>query len=162
MFGQRRWSFLVWWRSNKIQSLSIFTLHAQLQPTAIDPVVWNQVLSPKPKLGPTQSPIQCLPGSLSPGRVAATSPPSSAEVENEWSYTAIPHAPSWHSQTQIYFHNFNTQTRCSSIPSLNHLFALGVLKRFAHPRAVHIACCCQLSHINSHHLPRAAQSPDAK
>jgi hypothetical protein len=46
-------------------------------------------------LGPTQPPIQWVPGSLSlgvkrPGREADHSPPSSAEVENVWSYTSAP------------------------------------------------------------------------
>jgi hypothetical protein len=44
-------------------------------------------------LGPTQPPIQRLPGILSlglkrPGREADHSPPSSAEVKNAWSYTS--------------------------------------------------------------------------
>jgi hypothetical protein len=44
-------------------------------------------------LGPTQPPIQWLPGALSlevkrPVRAADHSPPSSAEVKNEWSYTS--------------------------------------------------------------------------
>jgi hypothetical protein len=47
-------------------------------------------------LGPTQPPIQWVPGALSlhvkrPGREADYSPPSSAEVKNAWSYTSIPH-----------------------------------------------------------------------
>jgi hypothetical protein len=43
----------------------------------------------RPALGPTQPPVQCVPGVLSPGvkarpgRDADHSPPSSAEVENE-------------------------------------------------------------------------------
>jgi hypothetical protein len=43
----------------------------------------------RPALGPTQHPVQWLPGALSPGvkeqpwRDANHSPPSSAEVENE-------------------------------------------------------------------------------
>jgi hypothetical protein len=46
-------------------------------------------------LGPTQPPIQWVPGSLSlvvkrPGREADHSPPSSAEVNNVWSYTSSP------------------------------------------------------------------------
>jgi hypothetical protein len=51
--------------------------------------------SPKSTLGPTQPPIQCEPGALSPeikrlGREADHSPPSSAEVKNSWSYIPIP------------------------------------------------------------------------
>jgi hypothetical protein len=46
-------------------------------------------------LGPTQPPIQCVPGALSlgvkqPARKADHSPASSAEVKNAWSYTSTP------------------------------------------------------------------------
>jgi hypothetical protein len=46
-------------------------------------------------LGPTQLPIQWVPGALSlgvkrPGREADHSPLSSAEVKNAWSYTSTP------------------------------------------------------------------------
>jgi hypothetical protein len=46
-------------------------------------------------LGPTQPPIQWVTGVLSlrikrPGRETDHSPPSSAEVKNEWSYTSTP------------------------------------------------------------------------
>jgi hypothetical protein len=46
-------------------------------------------------LGPTQSPIQLVPGAVSLrvkwlGREADHSPPSSAEVKNAWSYTPLP------------------------------------------------------------------------
>jgi hypothetical protein len=46
-------------------------------------------------LGPTQPPIQWVPGALSLGvkwqvRKADHSPPSSAEVKNAWSYTPTP------------------------------------------------------------------------
>jgi hypothetical protein len=46
-------------------------------------------------LGPTQPPIQWVPGTLSPGVKqmgceAHRSPPSSAKVKNEWSYTSTP------------------------------------------------------------------------
>jgi hypothetical protein len=49
----------------------------------------------RPALGPTQSPIQWVPGALSlgvkrPGREADHSPPSSAEVNNARSYTSTP------------------------------------------------------------------------
>jgi hypothetical protein len=48
-----------------------------------------------PALGPTQPPIQWVPGALSlgvkwPGREADHSPPSSAEVKNSWSCTSTP------------------------------------------------------------------------
>jgi hypothetical protein len=46
-------------------------------------------------LGPTQPPIQLVPGALSlgvkqPGREADHSPQSSDEVKNVWSYTSAP------------------------------------------------------------------------
>jgi hypothetical protein len=49
----------------------------------------------RPVLGPTQSPIQWVPGALSPevkrpGREADHSPPTSAEVKNSWIYTSTP------------------------------------------------------------------------
>jgi hypothetical protein len=48
----------------------------------------------RPALGPTQSPIQWIPGVLTPvvtrpGRKADHSHPSSAENKNAWSYTSI-------------------------------------------------------------------------
>jgi hypothetical protein len=51
-------------------------------------------------LGPTQPPIQWVPRALSlrvkrSGREADPSPPSSAEVENERSYTPLPNTSSW-------------------------------------------------------------------
>jgi hypothetical protein len=49
----------------------------------------------RPALGPTQPPVQWVPGALSlvvkrPGREADHSHPSSVEVKNAWSYTSIP------------------------------------------------------------------------
>jgi hypothetical protein len=49
----------------------------------------------RPALGPTQTPIQCVRGALSPGikrpvREADYSPPTSAEVKNAWNYTSTP------------------------------------------------------------------------
>jgi hypothetical protein len=53
-------------------------------------------------LGPTQPPIQWIPGALSPGvkrqgHEADHSPPASAEVENGGAITPHPHMSSWHS-----------------------------------------------------------------
>jgi hypothetical protein len=49
----------------------------------------------RPVLGPTQPPIQWVPGVLSPrvkrlGREADPSPPTTAEVNNTWIYTSTP------------------------------------------------------------------------
>jgi hypothetical protein len=46
-------------------------------------------------VGPTQPPIQLVPGALSPGvkrqgREAGDSPPASAEVKKMWIYTSTP------------------------------------------------------------------------
>jgi hypothetical protein len=48
----------------------------------------------RPVLGPTQPPIQWVPGVLSPGVKrprceAYHSPPPSSEIKNAWSYTSI-------------------------------------------------------------------------
>jgi hypothetical protein len=49
----------------------------------------------RPVLGPTQPPLQRVPGALSAGvklseREAENSPPTSAEVKNTWVYTSTP------------------------------------------------------------------------
>jgi hypothetical protein len=49
----------------------------------------------RPALGPTQRPIQWVPGALSlgvkrPEHEADNSPPSNAEVKKAWSYTSTP------------------------------------------------------------------------
>jgi hypothetical protein len=55
-----------------------------------------------PALGPTQPPIQWVPGALSPGvkrqgREADHSPPTSAEVKEMWIIYPLPHTLSWRS-----------------------------------------------------------------
>jgi hypothetical protein len=52
-------------------------------------------MSSRSALGPTQTPIQRVPGALSPrvkrqGRKADHSPPASAEVKEMWIYTSTP------------------------------------------------------------------------
>jgi hypothetical protein len=54
----------------------------------------------RPALGLTHSPIQCVPGALSPGvkqprREADHSPPSSAEVKNGGAIPPLPHVFSY-------------------------------------------------------------------
>jgi hypothetical protein len=51
--------------------------------------------SSRPALGPTQPPIEWVPGALSPGvkqtgHEADHSPPASAEVKKTWIYTSTP------------------------------------------------------------------------
>jgi hypothetical protein len=50
-----------------------------------------------PALGPTQPPIQWVPGVLSPGREADPSLPTSAEAIKYGSIHPLPHTPSWRS-----------------------------------------------------------------
>jgi hypothetical protein len=52
----------------------------------------------RPAVGPTQPPIQWVPGVLSlmvkrPGREADHSPPPSSKVKKAWSYTSTPPLP---------------------------------------------------------------------
>jgi hypothetical protein len=52
----------------------------------------SHTLWSRPALGPTQSPIQCVPGVLSPGvnrqeREADHLPPTTVEVRKTWIYT---------------------------------------------------------------------------
>jgi hypothetical protein len=58
-------------------------------------VVFLCSTSSRPVLGPTQPPIQLVPGALSPRvkrpvREADHSPPTSAELKNTWIYTSTP------------------------------------------------------------------------
>jgi hypothetical protein len=58
--------------------------------------------SSRPSLGPTQLPIQWVPGTLSswikrPEHEADHSPPTCAEVKETWSIHPLLHAPSWRS-----------------------------------------------------------------
>jgi hypothetical protein len=53
------------------------------------------ITTSRPSLGPTQPPIQWVPGAVSlgvkrPGHEADLSPPSSAEVKNAWRYSSTP------------------------------------------------------------------------
>jgi hypothetical protein len=72
-------------------------------------------------LGPTQPPIQWVPGAVSLGvkllgRQADHSPPSSAAVKNEWSYTPLPQYAfmAWCSvkaQGQLYLYHILKQNK---------------------------------------------------
>jgi hypothetical protein len=62
--------------------------------------VFPFVTACRPALGPTQPPVQWVPGVVyrgvkRSGREADHSPPSSVEVKNAWSYTTTPSASSW-------------------------------------------------------------------
>jgi len=57
---------------------------------------------------PTQSRTQCVLGALFPGKElsgskAGHSPPSSAEIKNEGSYTSTPYTPLWSVQELYLF-----------------------------------------------------------
>jgi len=56
---------------------------------------FSSITVSRPALGPTQHPIQWVAGAVSlgtkqPGREADHLPPSTAEVQNAWSYTSTP------------------------------------------------------------------------
>jgi hypothetical protein len=62
----------------------------------------NFCTSSRQALGPTQPPIQWVPGTIyqgveRPGREADQSLPASAEVKKIWIYTSTLHTPSWRS-----------------------------------------------------------------
>jgi hypothetical protein len=64
-------------------------------------IILNIPQRPEQLLGPTQPPIQRVPGPLSPGvkmpvREADHSPPSSAEVKNGGAIPPLSHMSSWH------------------------------------------------------------------
>jgi hypothetical protein len=72
------------------------------------PTVADFFLAPasRPALGPTQPPSRGpFPGGKArSGRDADHSPPSSAEVKNEWElYLLYPHVPPWRVAGQLYF-----------------------------------------------------------
>jgi hypothetical protein len=57
-------------------------------------------ITSKPALGPTQPPVQWVPGPASPelkrqGREADLSPRSSAEIKNSWTILPFLHTSSW-------------------------------------------------------------------
>jgi len=60
----------------------------------LHPRSWQGILlftiASRSALGPTQLPIEWVPGALSPGCECDPLPPSSAEVKNTWSYTVTP------------------------------------------------------------------------
>jgi hypothetical protein len=68
-------------------------VHKILSPGGVKNFLFST--SSRPALGPTQPPIQWVPGALSPGvkqlwREADHSPPASTKVKKMWSYTTTP------------------------------------------------------------------------
>jgi hypothetical protein len=97
-------SFSITWNAgstaSRLTSLNLFCFHRNLlEPGRLSQYsgqvrCWTATAS-RAGLGPTQPPIQRVPGTLSLGvkradREADNSPPSSAEIKNMWSYTSIP------------------------------------------------------------------------
>ena len=80
-------------------------------------------------MGPTQPPIQWVPGVFAgvkqPGRDADHSPSSDGEVKNEWSYT-FSLTPLWRARRQLYL--IFTYSLCTS-PSQYLLFDVSAFPR---------------------------------
>jgi hypothetical protein len=78
----------------------------------------------RPVLGPSQPPIQWVPGTLFLGlkqsrHEADHSPPPSAEIKNAWSYTSIPSVPSLHGSQLKHRNNFTLTFYLLDLPYRN-------------------------------------------
>jgi hypothetical protein len=79
------------------------------------------------QMGPTQPPIQWVPGALSlglkrPGREVNHAPPSSAEVKNPWSYVIYSHnTPSWRGAQLKHRDNFTLYRSNTTIISRRNI-----------------------------------------
>jgi hypothetical protein len=66
--------------------------------------------SSRPFLGPTQPPVQWVPGVNTPGRETDHSPSSNAEAKNGGAMYPLPHTASWRSALLIkHWDNFTLQ-----------------------------------------------------
>jgi hypothetical protein len=87
---------------NSIRQTEIYTAEPLLLLSSQQCKIFLSSTVSRLTLGPTQPPIQWLPGALSPwikwqGRDANLSPPSSADVKKGGAIPPLPHMSSWHS-----------------------------------------------------------------
>jgi hypothetical protein len=89
------------------------------------------ITAPRPALESTQSPIQWLPGVLSPGlkwmgHEADHSPPYSVQVKNAWSCASTPQQSSWRGtqlSTRITLYNVKCENNYDLIGRLWHILS---------------------------------------
>jgi hypothetical protein len=102
----------------------------------------------RPALGPTQPPIQWIPEALClevrwPAREAQHSPPSSAEVNNAWSYTSAPQYAftTWCHEYQLHF-RVTTCINCLSSKKFSKKKFRFIKEKYRHNRwALQVPVC---------------------
>jgi hypothetical protein len=109
VLGEWRYSIAQWY-SARLRTL----LSGARVPSEVGNFLFSTVS--RPALGPTQPPIQCVPGDLSlgvkrPRRETDHSPPSSAKVKSVWSYTST---PPLHLQGVVLIWSYLYANKCSN------------------------------------------------
>jgi hypothetical protein len=120
----------------------------------------------RPALGPTQLPIQWVPGTLSlgvklSGRETEHSPPYSDEVKNAWSYTSTLQYAfmvwcSVKAQRQLYLY-LSTSLRCKGCVEVN-LFSF-IMSRERFPYTYSIRGWVDMIHLDALAMRRVPASP---